>query len=193
MRTHPSNPRSRNGFSIIELLIVVGIILVVTTIAFPSVTRSMRAYRLSSTAANVAGSLQLARFNAVRLNRTNPPVSWRWVIQGNQNILWVDENNNGAPDATEPRVQFATDITVLTAGNAPSVASMGYASTQISPGAIAFDARGTVNFGANAPTVYVLVFGFAGLPAEGYTAVSVTPFGKMQQWRASANGKWQKR
>ncbi len=193
LRTHPAYARMGNGFSLVELLIVVGIVLVVTTIAFPSVTRSMRAYRLNSTAADVTGTLQVARYTAIRMNRTNPPVSWRNIVQGNQNIVWVDSNNNGGPDATESRFQFTTDIGIIAAGNAPSVATMGYATTQVAPAAIAFDARGTVNFGGAAPTVYVLIFGYVNRPQEGFTAVSVTPLGKTQQWRAPANGPWQRR
>lgn len=193
VRTCPAPSRARRGFSLVELLIVIGIILVVSAISFPGVTRSIRAYRLNGTAANVSGTLQLARFDAVRLNRSTPPLSWRTLISGNQNIVWVDRNNNGAPDATEPQQWFSTEIQLLPAGTAPSVASMGYANTQISPAAVAFDAHGTVNFGAAAPAVYVFVFGYANRPSEGYTAVSLLPTGKTQQWRAAANGPWQKR
>jgi prepilin-type N-terminal cleavage/methylation domain-containing protein len=185
--------RSRRGFSILELLVVITIILVVSAIAFPSVTRSIRTYRLNGMAANVTSTLQLARFDAVRLNRTNPPLSWRMVVVGNQTVVWVDRNGNGAADATEPQVSFPREIQFLPAGTGLSVASMGYGNTQIAPAAVAFDAHGTVNFGAAAPVVYVFVFGYPNQPNEGYTAVSVLPSGKTQQWRATANGPWQKR
>jgi prepilin-type N-terminal cleavage/methylation domain-containing protein len=188
-----SRLRARRGFSILELLIVVGIILVVTAISFPAVTRSVRAYRLSGVAANVSSTLQLARFDAVRLNRTNPPLAWRTLVQGNQNIVWIDRNGNGAPDATEPQQWFSTEIRFLPAGTGLSVASMGYANTQVSPAAVAFDAHGTVNFGVAAPVVYVFVFGYPNRPAEGYSAVSLLPSGKTQQWRATSIGPWQKR
>jgi type II secretory pathway pseudopilin PulG len=177
----------------LELLIVVGIIMVVSAISFPAITRSVRAYRLMSVSANVSSMLQLARFDAVRLNRTNPPLSWRTLVQGNQNIVWIDRNGNGAPDATEPQQWFSTEIRFLPAGTGPSLASMGYVNTQVSPAAVAFDAHGTVNFGVAAPVVYVFVFGYPNQPAEGFAAISVLPTGKTQQWRASANGPWQKR
>ena len=198
VRTHPASARMRNGFSLVELLVVVGIILVITTIAFPSVTRTMRVYRLNSTAAQVTGTLQVARYTAIRANAMNPPLSWRRIVQGNQNVVWVDVNNNGAPDATEPQYSFTNDIQIDPTG-APNVASMGYPATIVSPGAIAFNARGTLSFGAGAgfgagaPAVYVLIFHYANSPQDGFTAVSVTPFGKTQQWRASQNGVWQKR
>jgi len=193
VRTHPASSRTHKGFSMVELLVVVGIILAVSAISFPTVTRSVRVYRLSGTAANVAGTLQLARLNAVRLNRSTPPLAWRLRVQGNQNIVWVDLNNNGAPEATEPQQMFSADIQFLPAGTAPSVASMGYANTQISPAAVAFDSRGAVSFGAAAPVVYVFVLGYANRPQEGFTAVSLMPTGKTQQWRAAANSPWQKR
>jgi type II secretory pathway pseudopilin PulG len=177
----------------VELLIVVGIVLAVSAISLPTVTRSVRVFRLSGAAANVSGSLQLARFNAVRLNRSNPPLSWRMLVQGNLNVAWSDLNNNGVPDATEPQQAFSTEIRFLPAGTAPSVASMGYANTQISPAAVAFDSRGSVSFGGAAPVVYVFVLGYPNRPSEGYTAVSVMPTGKTQLWSSSANGPWQKR
>ena len=185
--------RARRGFSILELLIVVGIILVVTAISFPAVTRSVRAYRLGGVAANVSSMLQLARFDAVRLNRTNPPLFWRTLVQGNQNVVWIDRDGNGAPGATEPQQSFSTEIQFLPAGTGLSIASMGYAAAQVSPAAVAFDAHGTVNFGVAAPVVYVFVFGYPNQPAEGYTAVSLLPSGKTQQWRATSNGPWQRK
>ena len=172
----------------IELLIVVGVIVTVTAISIPTITRSVRTYRLGGTAANVAGTLQLARFNAVRLNRSNPPLSWRMLVQGNQNVVWVDLNNNGGPDATEPQQMFPMEIQFIPAGSAPSIASMGYANTQVSPAAVAFDSRGAVNFGAAAPVVYVFMLGYPNRLQEGFTAVSLLPTGKTQQWRADANG-----
>jgi type II secretory pathway pseudopilin PulG len=176
----------------VELLIVVGIIVVVSAISLPTVTRSIRTYRLNGTAANVASSLQLARLSAVRMNRTNPPVAWRNLVIGGQNVVWVDLNSNGGPDATEPQYNFPSEIQ-LNPGGAPSLASMGYATTQVGAAAVAFDPRGAVNFGAGAPTVYVFVFGYANQPQQGFTAVSVMPTGKTQQWRAATNGPWQKR
>ena len=193
VQTWPSPLRVRRGFSMLELLIVVGIIMLVSAISFPAITRSVRAYRLGGAAANLSSTLQLARFDAVRLNRSNPPLSLRRVIVGNLNVVWVDRNGNGAPDATEPQQSFSTEIQFLPAGTGLSVASMGYATTQVSPAAVAFDARGTVNFGVAAPVVYIFVFGYPNQPNEGYTAVSLLPSGKTQQWRASANGPWQKR
>ncbi|MCL4524736.1 MAG: hypothetical protein M1453_11910 [Acidobacteria bacterium] len=177
----------------LELLIVIGIILVISAIAFPSITRTMRGYRLSSMAARVTGNLQLARFDAVRLNRSNPPLSWRMMAMANRTVVWVDRNNNGQPDATEPQDSFPLEIQFLPAGTGLSLASMGYAATQVSPAAVAFDSHGTVNFGVGAPVVYVFVFGYPNQPNEGYAAVSVLPTGKTQQWRATANGPWQKR
>jgi prepilin-type N-terminal cleavage/methylation domain-containing protein len=185
--------RSRRGFSILELLVVVSIIMVVSAIAFPTVTRTIRVYRLNGMAANVSSMLQLARFEAVRLNRTNPPLSMRSLVVGNQTVLWVDRNGNGAIDATEPQTSFPREIQFLPAGTGLSVASMGYANTSISPAAVAFDGHGTVNFGVAAPVVYVFVFGYPNQPNEGYTAVSLLPSGKTQQWRASAIGPWQRR
>jgi prepilin-type N-terminal cleavage/methylation domain-containing protein len=193
VQTRISTWRLRRGFSLLELLIVVSIILVISAVAFPSITRSVRTYRLGSMAASVSGTLQLARFDSVRLNKTNPPLSWRMLIVGNQTRVWSDRNGNGVADATEPQESFSREIQFMPAGTGLSIATMGYGNTQQTPAAVAFDARGSVNFGAGAPVVYVFVFGYPNSPNDGYTAVSVLPSGKTQIWRASANGPWQKR
>lgn len=193
VQTSSSPLRTRRGFSLLELLIVVSIILVISAVAFPSITRSMRTYRLGSMASEVSGSLQLARFDAVRLNKTNPPLSWRMQVVGNQTVVWSDRNGNGVADATEPRQSFPREIQFLPAGTGLSIATMNYNNPQQLPVAVAFDARGSVNFGVAAPVVYVFVFGYPNSPNDGYTAVSVLPSGKTQIWRASANGPWQKR
>jgi len=63
-----------NGFSLIELAIVVTIILLILSLALPSVLSSMRAFRASADARSIAAQLALAkmraanRFTQARLN-----------------------------------------------------------------------------------------------------------------------------
>lgn len=57
------------GFSLIELLIVVGIILVLSAIATPSLFRAIRSYQLESSGRQVGNMLLRARYEAMQRNR----------------------------------------------------------------------------------------------------------------------------
>ena len=57
------------GFSLIELLIVVGIILVLSAISTPSLFRAIRSYQLESAGRQVGNMLLRARYEAMQRNR----------------------------------------------------------------------------------------------------------------------------
>jgi len=63
--------RQQRGFSIIELLIVVAIVLVVTGIAIPIYRNAMDGIHLGEAGRNYAGMLQRARLSAVTSNTYN--------------------------------------------------------------------------------------------------------------------------
>lgn len=57
------------GFSLVELMIVVAIILVVSAMALPSMARGITTIRLRGAASTIAGMIQKTRIEAVRTNR----------------------------------------------------------------------------------------------------------------------------
>jgi len=57
------------GFSLIELLIVVGIILVLSGIAMPNLFRAIRSYQLESAGRQVGNMILRARYEAMQRNR----------------------------------------------------------------------------------------------------------------------------
>ena len=62
--------RRTAGFSLIELLIVVGLVAVVAGMAVPTIAAGMRRYSLISASQAVASTIRSARFQAVAKNRT---------------------------------------------------------------------------------------------------------------------------
>ena len=64
-----SKPSDR-GFTVIELLSVIGIMLIITAIATPSFYYWLPKYRLSAGARQVAADFQLARMKAISQNTT---------------------------------------------------------------------------------------------------------------------------
>ncbi|MBI1750797.1 MAG: hypothetical protein HY234_05930 [Acidobacteria bacterium] len=184
--------RGRRGFSALELVISVSVILTMAALSLPSMARMRRFFQLSSTAAGVTNMVKFARFEAVRLNRSTPPLAWRTQPLGNTTVVWVDADGDGVLDNTEPQFVLPVEVQFLAQSAVPSATSMGFASTQVVSGPISFDARGMVDYGAALPVVYVMFFGFPSQPNEGFRAISVTPFGKTQVWIAERGGAWRR-
>ena len=119
--------RSR-GFSIIEILIVVFIVLVIGAIAIPNVLLAVSNIRLRSSAGDLAGLMQQARILAAKNNPQNPPVyPIRYGVLNGAQIAYIDLNGDGAWSSSvtvngvtmsEPLIQFSG--TVVPAAGAPS-------------------------------------------------------------------------
>lgn len=79
--------KGRRGFSLVELLVVVGIMMLLTAMAMPLIQRVLTGYRLDSSGRSVAGLLHQARLQAVRNNQpvyaqfdtTNPSANLVYV------------------------------------------------------------------------------------------------------------------
>jgi prepilin-type N-terminal cleavage/methylation domain-containing protein len=73
------NPQRRDGgFSLVELLIVVAIIVIAAAVALPNIGGYIRNYKIKGAAQEVAGELQTARSKAIMTN-TNAGVTFAVV------------------------------------------------------------------------------------------------------------------
>lgn len=185
------------GFSMLELVVSICVMLILTAAAIPSLTRSLRTYQLNSAAASVSDMLKFTRFEAVR---RNTQVNFLMQANGAGWLVGTDSNNSGVLDPTEKQASIAGFPTLLLAGTAPAPAAIsaalnGAALTTLSGanGTVTFDARGAVRVGINgalAVNPYVFYVGNANDPDSGYRAVVLLPSGSIQVWTAPQGGPW---
>jgi type II secretory pathway pseudopilin PulG len=186
------------GFSMVEMAVSIGVLLVLAAISVPALTRAFAIYQLNDTAARLAGTLKFARFEAIRLNR---PVDCQIQQVGNGWLVYADTNRNQTPDQGETQDAIVGQAGLIGAGGVPDpspiaakLGGSGNPLTAIS-GAntfVTFDPRGAVidPSGNTVTVVYVLYLGDTANPDLGYRAVVLLPSGMVHVWTAPSGGTW---
>lgn len=191
----------RKGFTTLELVIVVAVMMIVTAMALPNFMQAYRNYQLNDGASKLVDILKRTRFEAVR---GDAPVNCQ-ILGGfpsaGQTAIWSDVNARGAagPARTDTQVSLNGSVNLVAAGGVPGRAALAglvgagaaapIALNPMSPinGLITFDQRGAVT----APVgVNVMYLSHNGQPNLGYRAVVVMPNGSVQTWQGDAAGNW---
>jgi prepilin-type N-terminal cleavage/methylation domain-containing protein len=187
------------GFSLIEVVIAMAVILILSAIALPAFLNAYRMYQLTDAATQFAGLLKFTRFEAIRLN-TNvicqiqqtasvPPVTNMWADS-------LPTPPDGVEDPGEKQLQFSGTVNLVpaaavpnTAGLAAAVGVAALATVPLANGPVTFDRRGAVN--PAAPQVYAFYLSNLNDTSVGARAVILLPSGSVQIWKADSLGNWQ--
>jgi type II secretory pathway pseudopilin PulG len=129
--------RNRNlsdGFSLLELMIVLAIVMVVLGIAAPELVNAMRVARLRGAVTDYASLVQVQRIRALDDDRyystyfvlaagNNPQMGYVDVYPQNANGT-SGNGAGGAVDPRDPRAPIATDVSAQPAAAAPNTANL---------------------------------------------------------------------
>lgn len=186
------------GFSMLELLVVVTVIMVIAAISMPSFLRAIRTYQLNDAATQVASVLKFTRYEAIRLNVASAtPLKAQVRQTGTAPVIsnvFTDSNNNGTVQSRESQIVLSGNVNLVAASTPPNTAGLATAigvpaltNVSLTSGFVAFDQRGAITPAA----INVLYIGNAALPNLGYRAIVLLPSGSVQIWTTDASGNWQ--
>ncbi len=198
------------GFSLLEMLIVVAILMILAGLCVPSLMGVVHRSKLRSAGTDFSGLLQQARMRAVQDDRFYS--AWPFVA-GNVSEEFVDiypqgvngasGNGNGTPDPKDPVIAVSTEIIQQPQGAAPSTANLSQQLLGTNPSGLTpqdgSSATTRVTFGpeglpckpkaANGGTVCDTTGGpiaywvfFQNNVTQDWEAVTVTPAGRIQRW-----------
>jgi len=195
------------GFSLLELIIGVAILMIVAAIAAEFVQKAAQTMRLQESAINYSNLLQQARLRAVRDDKYYTVLTATGGPDGD--MAFIDIAGSGTYVLGEPMMVFSSGVTPMAFGSGPALADLESRFLPNDPGSVL-----TVN-----TTALGLSFGPRGLPCtpmtdkpantcpyltpagiptsyitflqnaqdQNWEAVTVTPAGRIRQWRYDGN------
>jgi type II secretory pathway pseudopilin PulG len=214
-------PKRQSGFTLPEMVAVVGIAIVLAALSVPYLAAAMANLKVRSAADELAGLFQQARMRAVRDNKFYSVINNNALnaqVQGG----CVDLNWNTRCGADEPSIEYPGEVQVvgagapstlvITCGNATVACPGGYSGLDFFPEPTdakpSFSARGLPCVGNPANTEpswpagaqcfildpntnrqvgFLYVLRYNGALGASYSAVAVTPAGRVTVWTYSGN------
>jgi Tfp pilus assembly protein FimT len=188
MRTQDNN---QEGFTLLELVITMGVIVAMTAAVIPNINSSIQNYRLYASAQEIASQVQSARLRAVR---NNAMCTFLMSASGKQ--FGIDTDGDGNISSSADVVLGLNSNVSFSDLNTPPIASAVTLSSGTKTG-IGFTPRGTLTAVASGG---LPDYNPASLAASGYAiylsntqnhfaAVTVSPLGRVRTWTStSASG-----
>ena len=119
---------SSRGFTLIELMVTVAVLVILLTIGVPSMTNWIDSNRATATANNIVGGLQYARSEAVRLNQdmTFTLTGNNWTVVNGGTVLREGQIRNGVT-VSNAGARVFNSAGALTASSSPIAVNSGSA------------------------------------------------------------------
>jgi prepilin-type N-terminal cleavage/methylation domain-containing protein len=206
---HFTTQKRGRGFSLIELLIVVAMIMILAAISVPRVLKTISDINLRYAATNISGLLQSARMQSVRKNTFYTLLPTTLSTGGTGYYVHFQ---GGTYVVGDPLLPLGSQITAYTGlgSGAPNEATFtsGTSSNGLSfaPNAgtdnPSFNARGLPCIGvpATGSCPFVPGLGFvmflsksSALGNVSWASIAITPSGHIQIWTSDSSGNWVQR
>jgi prepilin-type N-terminal cleavage/methylation domain-containing protein len=183
---------SRRGFSILEMLIVVAVLIILGSIAIPNMMTVISNARLQGGGTSLSGLLQNTRMQAVKKNTT---MTAHFTVLGNGPVAYSKPaTDSSALVATDPQAQLGAPLTKMTtpsgsgAPAALTTTELGFTAVTTDP---SFNSRGlpcAYSGGNCANSGFVYYFRDSRPSGKtGWIAVSISPAGRIRRWTYSGN------
>jgi prepilin-type N-terminal cleavage/methylation domain-containing protein len=194
---------SQSGFTLTELIVVVAIILVVSGLSVPNITRAIETSRIKGAAQSLAAAYQDARIRATQKDTSFQVLVSPPGISPAQ--ICIDLDGDGTCSAGDPVTTFPTQVKVSNLVPVPlGLAQLNYPATDTehsnSPGSqLTWNALGLPcqRSASGACTAMGWVQHLQLPRANGdvlYAAVTVSPTGRVKTWifisSGNGNGQW---
>lgn len=203
--------RHESGFSLIELMVVAGVLMVVSGIGLPLIMNGVKQYRLTESGTDYANLLQQARTRAVQDDKYYTVLTGQDATTGAY-YAYIDIQGSGTYASGDPIIYLAQGVTPEAFGSGPALSNLEGQFLPAGNGSV-----NTVATTAPGPT-----FGPRGLPCTpvtggGYTtctslndptsfitflqssqteiweAVTVNPAARIREWNCSNGSTWNPR
>ena len=184
-----NNPnRTAHGFSLVELLIVVAVMLVVAAIAAPITLNTLDAYKLRGTVSSVSGLAQRCRVLALQKNTTSH--LYFQTINNAVTVYCKINSDTSGLQSTDPQLMLDTRFSIgATPSNTLNATTMwGSSGSTFSANSDPyFNSRGlpcsAPSAGAACSTIngYVYYLKYSSRTTR-WAAMSVSPASRMQNW-----------
>jgi prepilin-type N-terminal cleavage/methylation domain-containing protein len=202
MGEYPSrNRESQSGFTLIEMMLVVLIVVVLAGISVPKFANFLHNARLQGAASDLSGLLQQARIRAVQ---DDTYYSTYIITSGTIREAYVDLKSNGGTgeDTLDPVIAINKEVTLAAASGVPSTSNLkgqflpvgstltvNDGNSSITP--VIFSPRGlpcatmavtggTICNSAGGATPFWIFFQDSS--TQQYQAVTISPAGRIQNW-----------
>jgi len=206
---HSMTQKRGRGFSLIELIIVIAMIMILAAISVPPLLNTVSDINLRYAATNISGLLQAARMSGVRKNTfyTVQPTTLSTGGTG-----YYAHVQGGSYAVGDPLLPLGSQITAYigTGSGAPneSTFASGTSSSGLTfapnagPDAPSFNARGLPCIGVPATGACPLVPGqgfvmflskSSAVGNVSWASIAITPSGHIQIWTSDSAGNWVQR